>query len=117
PTEGGPGPAPSAAHASKAGELQLEDFKKVDKKLLDELKMTQEEWDAFQKAYVERLKQKTVPAAGDRQRGAGSGKSAANAGARRVQTSSDKQNPLERGSVIQPPSEYRDGYRGFTEDF
>lgn len=112
----GEGSAPNAAHAAKSGELQLEDFKKVDKKLLDDMKMTQEEWDAFQKAYAERLKQKTTPGAGDRLRGDATGKSAANRGAREIKSGSDKPNPLERGSVIQPPAEYRDGYRGFTED-
>jgi hypothetical protein len=116
PAEAGEGSAPNAAHAAKSGELLLEDFKKVDKKLLDDLKMTQEEWDAFQKAYAERLKQKSVPAAGDQKRGAAAGPSAANKGARQVQSGSDKQNSLERGSIIQPPAEYRDGYRGFTQD-
>ena len=80
------------------------------------MKMTQEEWDAFQKAYAERLKQKTAPGAGENQRGGTAGRSAANTGPRRVQGGTDKQNPLERGSIIQPPAEYRDGYRGFTED-
>jgi hypothetical protein len=116
PTEDGPGSTPNAAMASKAGELQLEDFKKVDKKLLDDMKMSQEEWNAFQKAYAERLKQKTAPAAGDRMRGAATGGSAANSGPRRVQAGSDKPNPLERGSILQPPPEYREGYRGFTQD-
>ncbi|HTK75691.1 MAG TPA: DUF4175 family protein [Gemmataceae bacterium] len=112
----GEGSAPNAAHASKSGDLQLEDFKKVDKKLLDDMKMTPQEWDAFQKAYAERLKQKTAPGAGENQRGGTAGRSAANTGPRRVQGGTDKQNPLERGSIIQPPAEYRDGYRGFTED-
>jgi hypothetical protein len=116
PAEGEPGPAPNAAHASKSGELQLEDFKKVDKKLLDDLKMTEDDWKAFQKAYADRLQQKTAPTTGDQRRGSSTGRSAANTGPRRVQTGTDKQNPLERGSIIQPPAEYRDGYRGFTED-
>jgi hypothetical protein len=93
----------------------------VDKKLLDELKMTQEEWDAFQKAYAERLKQKAAEANGpagaaDRQRGAGTGRSAANTGAKRVEGGKDKAGTLERGGATLPPPAYRDGYRGFTEN-
>src|SRR5439155_7365951 len=87
PPEDGPGSKPSAAHASRAGELQLEDFKKVNKELLDDLKMSEADWAAFQKAYEERLKQKAAdPAAGkgDRQRGGAAGGSAANSAAKRV---------------------------------
>src|SRR5207302_1878732 len=36
--------------------------------------------------------------------------------AKRVQGGTDKANPLERGGATPAPPEYRDGYKGFTED-
>jgi hypothetical protein len=49
-------------------------------------------------------------------RGANTGTSAANSGVKRVENGNDKANQLERGGSTLPPEEYRDGYKGFTED-
>src|SRR5439155_223927 len=83
------GDGPDARNARKAGELQLDEFKKkVDKSMLERLKMTEEEYKQFLAAYAERLKAKpaTGPAAKDeRVRGDAKGKSAAQTGLRKIQ--------------------------------
>lgn len=118
PTGDMSGDKPNAEHAAKAGEMLLEDFKtKVDRKLLDEMKMTEKEYAEFLRAYESMVKrQKAQAEKNDRERGSASGRSAANTGAKRVQGGNDKPNQLQQGGAVLPPPEMRDGYKGFTED-
>jgi hypothetical protein len=53
--EAEPNPA-DPAHRRRAGVLQLEDFTKIDKNILKDLKMTPEEWEAFKKAYTAKVR-------------------------------------------------------------
>ena len=53
--EAEPSPA-DPSHRRHAGSLQVEDFTKIDKDILKDLKMTSEQWEAFKKAYTEKLR-------------------------------------------------------------
>ncbi|MFO0810503.1 MAG: hypothetical protein U0746_17900 [Gemmataceae bacterium] len=114
------GEGPDARNARRAGELQLEEFrKKVDKSVLDRLKMTEQEYRDFLAAYEAMLKRKPAagpPAKDDRVRGDAKGNSAANTAARKIQSGPEGKGNLERGGAALPPPEFRDGYKGFTED-
>jgi hypothetical protein len=114
------GPPPDANYTSKTGDLQLERFpKNPDKDLLKDLGMTADEYKQFLRQlaeYEKRRKATQANDAGNLQRGAGRGASAANSGARRVEGGTDKAGNLDRGVVAPAPAEFRDGYKGFTED-
>src|SRR6516162_4309391 len=114
------GPAPDKKYTSKSGDLQLERFpKNPDKDLLKDLGMTADEYKQFLRQlaeYEKRRKATQANDAGNLQRGAGRGASAANSGARRVEGGTDKAGNLDRGGASLAPPEYRDGYKGFTED-
>jgi hypothetical protein len=111
------GLAPDPKTAGKTSDLQLERFpKNPSKELLQELGMTEEQYRQFLKAAVELQKKREAEAKNNRQRGAITGTSAANSDVKRVQGGGDKANQLERGGTSLPPEEYRDGYKGFTED-
>lgn len=111
------GAAPNPEHARKTGDLQLERFpKNPSRDLLQELGMTEEQYRQFLKDAAALQKKRDAEAAHNRERGAGTGASPANTGAKRVQPIGDKKDQLERGGATPPPPEYRDGYRGYTED-
>src|SRR5262249_31641031 len=113
------GSAPDSKFAAKAGELQLEDFKKVDKKILDKVGMTEEQYREFLKGYEDMLKKRKEATTADKNnqvRGTGTGASPANRGARRVQGNAEQPKDLQRGGAVLAPPEFRDGYKGFTED-
>jgi len=121
PPEAGPVAKPDSRNAARAGELQLEEFrKKVDRKMLEELKMTEAEYAEFLRNYEAMVqRQKSAAAAAekaDRERGAKAGGSAANSGAKRVQGGTDKPGDLNRAGAALAPPEMREGYKGFTED-
>jgi hypothetical protein len=121
PTAPEPGTAPDARHAAQAGDLQLERFPKdPSREMLKDLGMTADEYQAFLKDLADLQKRRQAQAAeadkADRQRGASTGGSAANRAAKRVEGGTDPQGKLERGGAALAPPEYRDGYKGFTED-
>jgi hypothetical protein len=117
PTDAGTGPAPDAKHTSKTGDLQLERFpQNPSKELLQDLGMTADEYQQFLKSAAELQKKRQAETGNKLQRGAGSGSSAANSGAKRVQSTGDQKGDVERGGASPAPLEYRDGYKGFTED-
>jgi hypothetical protein len=117
PTRTENGTAPDAEHAKKAGDLQLEKFpKNPSKEMLQDLGMTEEQYRQFLKDAAELQKKRQAEAKNNRERGSGTGGSAANTGAKRVETNGEKKGPLERGGATLPPPEYRDGYKGYTED-
>jgi collagen type III alpha len=117
PNNSATGPAPDAKHTAKTGELQLEKFpKNPSKELLQDLGMTEDQYRQFLKDAAELQKKRQAEAANNLQRGSNSGSSAANSGAKRIQGTGDKKDPLERGGASPAPPEYRDGYKGFTED-
>ena len=83
-----------ARHAARAGDMQLEDFrKKVDRKVLEELKMTEEEYAEFLRAYEAMVQRQKAAAVEANQRG-GKGSSAANTAAKRVQAGNAKPGAL-----------------------
>lgn len=110
--------APNQDFLNKSGDLQLEDFrKKVDRKLLDRLKMTDEEYREFLKAYEAMLKRQQAEKAGgdDKVRGAGAG-GTANRGAKKVEAGPKSGPDTQRGGRGQAPPEYRDQYRDFSSE-
>lgn len=103
--------------ARQAGDLQLETFrKKVDQKVLDQVKMTESEYQQFLQAYAKLIQKQKAEATGadNRVRAVGKGGSAANSKATKVDGSANGPK-VERGSRGQPPAEFRDQYREFTE--
>src|SRR5262249_4359725 len=117
PTENQDGTAPNADHARKTGDLQLDRFpKNPSPDLLRDLGMTEAEHRQFLKAAADLQRKRAAADATAKQRGAGTGGSASNTGAKRVQGGTDKPDELQRGGAALPPPEYRDGYKGYTED-
>jgi collagen type III alpha len=111
------GPAPDPKNKDKTSDLQLERFpKNPSKELLQDLGMTEEQYRQFLKDAAELQRKRDAEAKNNRQRGATRGATAANSGAKAVQGGGDKTTPLERGGAPLPPAEYRDGYKGYTED-
>ena len=111
------GPAPDQENAGKTSDLQLEQFpKNPSKELLNDLGMTEEQYRKFLKDAADLQKKQETEAAKNRDRGGNTGTSAANSGVKRVESGTDKEKQLERGGSTLPPEEYRDGYKGFTED-
>jgi collagen type III alpha len=112
-----PGTAPDARFAKTTSDLQLERFpKNPSKDLLKDLGMTEEQYRQFLKAAAELQKKRQAEAAKNPVRGGANGTSGANSDVKRVQGGGDKASQLERGGASLPPEEYRDGYKGFTED-
>lgn len=113
-------PAPANAEfQKKAGDLQLETFKKkVTKDMLKELKWTEEEYQQFLKKYAEMLSRRTKdPATGqeklpDPKRGAGNLK---NQGPRQVKGSKTSDDRAMQGGKSLPPPEFREKYQEFTQ--
>lgn len=120
PAESGPAARPNEKFLREAGELQLEQFhKKVDKKVLEQLKMTDEEFQAFLRSYenlVKRSKDLGKAEGDDRARGAATGGSSANAGAKKVDGGKKSGPQTQRGGRGPAPAEFRDQYREFTEE-
>ena len=110
PTGDMTGDQPDAKFAGKAGEMQLEEFKKkVDRKMLDELKMTEQEYAEFLRAYEAMVKrQKAQADKNDRERGSASGRSAANY---RRQARAGRQRQGERRTRRRGPTAARNARR------
>jgi len=104
----------------KAGDLQLEEFKKkVDRKLLEKVNMTEAEYQEFLKAYEKMLKQQKEaekPGADDKARGSKAGGSNANSSAKKVDNTQKSGPQTDRGTRGQAPPEYRDQYKDFTAE-
>jgi hypothetical protein len=96
------------AHRRHAGQLQIEDFTRIDKNILKDLKMTPEQLEAFKQAYTEKLRRdeaEQLPGSRNTQ--------LENQGAREV--TGDKSSPGgDRTGLGQPPPEYRKLYRDYT---
>jgi hypothetical protein len=120
PPPSGPAAPPNEQFLREAGEMQLEQFrKKVDRKVLEQLRMTEEEYQQFLKSYqdlVKRSKDAPKPDAADKVRGAGQGGSAANTAARKVEAGPKTGPKTDRGGRGVAPPEFRDQYREFTEE-
>jgi len=102
--EANPSPADSA-HRRRAGVLQIDP--KVDKDILKDLKMTPEEWEAFRKAYAEKLRREgeDLPAS--------QGDTVGSRGAREVKA--DKSDPRgDKTGLGQVPPEFRGAFRDYT---
>jgi hypothetical protein len=111
----GKGPPPENNNATS--DLQLERFpKNPSRELLNDLGMTEEQYRQFLKDAAALQKKRQAETKDNRVRGSDAGKSAANTGAKRVQSTGDKKDHIERGGATLPPEEYRDGYKGYTED-
>ncbi len=114
------GPAPNPQHAGSTSDLQLERFpKNPSPDDLKKMEMTPEEYQQFYRRLEEMLKRRQTDAKAtdpnNLQRGTGRGNSAANSGARRIEGGTDRKGDLQRGGALAPP-EYRDGFKGFTEE-
>jgi hypothetical protein len=107
-----PEPPPSAAdpaHRGRAGVLQVEDFRKIDKNILKDLKMTPEEWEAFKKDYAAKLRRdeaEQLPASRNDNLGH---RGAATVTADKADTGDAKKTGLGR-----VPPEFRGAYRDYT---
>ncbi|HLJ95140.1 MAG TPA: DUF4175 family protein [Gemmataceae bacterium] len=113
-----PPASPNAAFEKRAGEMQLDDIKKrINKDVLNQLNMTQEDFDKFAKAYAEMLKRKQ-PSAPDKetlatpQRG---NRTSPNQNLRRVDPrEQSKDGKMQRLGPGAAPLEFRDAYREFS---
>lgn len=114
----GPPKAPDEEFLRKSGDLQLEDFRKrVDKSVLDQVKMTEAEYQEFLKAYESLVKRAKAakPEPADRVRGATKGGSSANAAARKINPGEKSGPKTERGGRGAAPPEFREQYKETTE--
>lgn len=97
------------SHRSRAGSLQIEDFRNIDKDILKELGMTPEEWEAFKKAWYERRQREAVEQLPGSQ-GGGPG----SVGARKVEAEKgDKAG--DKTGLGQVPPEFRGAYRDYIK--
>jgi hypothetical protein len=123
PANGNSGEQPEAAPADprfqkRAGELQLEDFKKrVNKDVLEKANMTPEEYQKFEQAYREMLKRRQADAAAKDEKLAApqrAGGQLPNLGPRQVQ-GGPKKDATQGGVQRHAPPEFIEKYREFTE--
>lgn len=117
PVSGTPAPegtTPDAASSRQAGDLQLEKLKKIDPKVLEKLKMTEEEYRQFLKAMEAARKRKQK--VDDEQLNAPirGGTPAANSGLRRVEDATNGTGDLSRAGSALPPPEFREAQSDFT---
>ncbi len=105
-------------YQQKAGQLQLENFKKhVTKDVLKKANMTEEEYRKFLQAYEEMLKRKQAdPTIKDDKlpNPKSRGGDLNSLRARRVEPKG-KDDKVQRNGLALPPPEYRDAYKEFTE--
>src|SRR5262249_20852429 len=115
PPKVGPG---DPALASKAGELQLDEFKKkVTKDLLKDLKWTEQDYQQFLKAYEQKLKQdRQRPLVKENLGGAQKPGLLPNQAPRKLgHGTPGTGGPLETGQAL-PPPEFREAQRNFTSE-
>lgn len=112
-----PATPPNAAYQKRAGEMQLEDIKKkINKDVLRELNMTEEDFQKFAKAYEEMLKRKQPAAEKENlaapQRG---NRALPNQDLRLVDPREQaKEGKLQRLGPAAVPPEFRDAYKEFS---
>jgi hypothetical protein len=117
PDPGKPRGKPSAAEAARAAMLQLEEFKKkVDRNVLKDAKMSEEDYQKFLRAYEDmvwrRQEQASREEALPRSQQAGPLPSF---GGRRDKPGNATPGDLDGDARALPPAPYRDAYRKFTE--
>jgi hypothetical protein len=106
--EAQPSPA-DVAHRQRPGVLQVEDFTKIDKDILKDLQMSPEEWEAFKKAYAEKLRREApeqLPNPGNDRIGS------RGASERKIDKSGTSG---DRTGLGQAPSEFRGPFRDYTK--
>jgi hypothetical protein len=109
---------PNQAHLRKAGDLQLEDLRRmVNKETLQKYNITQEEWDAHLKAEAEARAKlpKNDAAKADAKGGDRTGSTRVNAGVRKAETGPGKSGDLSRGAGAKAPPEYSAASEKFSE--
>jgi hypothetical protein len=110
---------PDNRFLQRPGDLQLEEFKKkVNKDVLRRLNMTEEEYQRFLKAYEEMLKRQPPPAVGkqDMASPVKGNRILPNQAVRQVESGvPSKVGNLERVGPGQPPPEYREAFKDFTQ--
>src|SRR5260370_10139207 len=114
-----PPTAANAAYQKQAGELQLEDIKKkINKDVLKQLNMTDEDFQKFLKAYQQMLQRKQ-PSRTDKETLSGpqrGNRTLPNQNVRRVEPSQQgKAGSLQRLDPASAPPEFRDAYREFSQ--
>jgi hypothetical protein len=114
-----PGTAPDQRFQKKASSLQLDDFKKINDKVIKDAGMTPEDYKRFEKAYRELLKRETEtpPTGKDKlaqpERG---NRRAANQGVRRIDRDPlSKSGTIDRQGTAGPPAKYRDAQKEFQK--
>jgi hypothetical protein len=103
----------------KAGDLQLEDYrKKITKEMLEKAKITEQEYKDFLKAYKDKLdreaaEKKTPDKLVDPRRPGGS---MPNRGSRQVQSTGKKEDKLPHAGKAEAPPGFGPAYKEFTEE-
>jgi hypothetical protein len=121
PPQRGDPTAPDEAHKKRAGDLQLEEFRKrVTKEMLQKYNISQEEWDNHLRAEAERRKKDSEappsdPSKDDTKAGNRGGSSRVNAGVTRAQAQPGKAGDLNRGAGTKAPPEYSSASEKFSE--
>jgi hypothetical protein len=110
---------PNAEYKKRPGELQLDDIKKrINKDVLKDLSMTEEDFNRFVKAYQEMLKRKQ-PAAADKENLAGpqrGNRAQPNQKVRLVDPREQgKESNLQRQGPVPAPPEFREAYKEFSK--
>jgi hypothetical protein len=117
-TDQGPSAERSTPRASRASVEQLERFKnKVDKDVLKDLKMSEEDYRRFLQAYEEMVQRQAAEKAGPEEGALPGGPSTLpSTGSRRARPEGAKPGTdTGAGGRALPPPPYRDAYRKFTE--
>jgi hypothetical protein len=117
--EAAKGAEASKEFQKKAGNLQLEDYKKkITKEMLEKAKISDQEYKDFLKAYEDKLKreaaEKTTPdKLPDARR---TGGSMSNRSSRQVQSTDKKEDKLQHAGKAEPPPGFGPAYKEFTEE-
>jgi hypothetical protein len=108
--------APDAQNTKRAGDLQLEDLKKVDKRVLEKAKMSEAEYQKFLKAYQEMRKRTASEPRGREDLAAPQrGGSLPSQGVRQVDGgAAERPGHLSRSGTALPPLEFREAQNEFT---
>jgi hypothetical protein len=111
-----PNAKPSPPEASRAAALQLEEFKKkVDKNILKDAKMSEEDYRNFLRAYEERARRlKEQAARAEQVPGSQHSSPLPSFSGRREKPADATSGDLEAEDRGLPPAPYRDGFREFT---
>src|SRR5262249_28175849 len=100
---------------SRASMMQLEEFKKkVDKNLLQKMKMSPEQFEKFLRDYADLARRHELEKSDEKLPGLSKGGNLPTSGGTQMKPTADRKNNLPTAARASPPPEYRDSYSEFV---